>query len=281
MISVVVVTYNRKRLLKRCLDSLLNQNFNKECEIIIIDNGSDDGTEEFIKKEYNRGVKFINNKKRLNLSTCKNLGIEIASGDITAFIDDDCVASNNWLEVIQDSLGNYDIVGGAVLPITQAQFPWWWRSSLDWLIGINPKPNKKILPIGSNIAFKKYALEKLQEDEKYNPIDNNQYLPYAEDNYRVKRALTLGFSIKINQDMIVYHYIPRQRLKIAYLIRRSYNDGFAWATRERDVKIFIYRFIALIINPVRFLISWDINQLFRMIVSISYMFNYFGRQPLY
>lgn len=269
-----MVTYNRKLLLKECLDSLFNQNFAKEYEIIIIDNCSADGTEEVIKRGYNKRVKFITNPRKLSLVACKNLGLKMSSGDMIAFIDDDCVASNNWLEVIENSLDNYDFVGGPVLPMSTTIFPWWWNNSLNWLIGINLKPNNKYLPLGSNLAFKKSVLETLQEGMEYFLIDSNQYLPYMEDNVRVKKALSLGFSMKIDPDMVVCHYIPQERFKIAYLIKRSYREGCAWVNWERNVKSLIFSFICLIINPVRLLISGNINRFFRLVVNVSYILNY-------
>lgn len=161
MINVVMVTYNRKLIIDKCLDTILNQDFNEEFEIIVIDNCSCDGTEEFIKTKFNKRVKLIENKTRLNLLACKNLGLNLACGDIIAFIDDDCLASKDWLKAIRNSLTNYDFVGGVVLPTPDTKFPWWWRESLDWLIGINLKPNMKFLPLGSNIAFRRSALEKI------------------------------------------------------------------------------------------------------------------------
>lgn len=274
MFSVILVTYNRKLLLKECLNSLFNQNFGKEYEIIIIDNCSSDGTGEVIKKEYNKKVKLITNPTKLSLVACKNLGLKMSSGDMIAFIDDDCVTSNNWLEVIENSLDNYDSVGGPVLPMPTTRFPWWWNNSLNWLIGINLKPNNKYLPLGSNIAFKKSVLEVLQEDIKYIAIDHNQYLPYMEDNFRVKKALSLGFSMKIDPNMIVYHYIPQERFKLFYLVKRSYWEGCTWVDWERNVKSLILSFICLIINPVRLLISGNINRFFRLIVNVSYILNY-------
>jgi hypothetical protein len=200
--------------------------------------------------------------------------VQASRGDIIAFIDDDCLASKNWLKDIDNYLQDYDFVGGAVLPNPTAKFPWWWQNSLNWLIGINPEPNRKFLPLGSNLAFKKNVLDKMSEINQIKPTGTYQYLPYREDYYRVKKALDSGFSMGINKDMIVYHDIPKARFTIAYLLKRSYNEGCAWLNYERCFKNFIFSFFILPVHFVRLLISLDINYFFRMITSISYIINY-------
>lgn len=274
MISVIVVTYNRKFLLKECIESILNQKINEEVEIIVMDNYSCDKTEDFIKKCLGDRAKFFKNKSRMSLSACKTSGVNVASGEVIAFIDDDCLASEDWLNEIKKSLNSYDFVGGLTLPTPDIVFPWWWTRSLDWLIGINTKPNEKFPPLGSNIAFNKYVLDALQKDEQNIILRYSQYLPYGEDNYRIKKALVLEFSMGINPNMIVYHQIPRKRLSIAYLIKRSYNEGHALVSYENRLRNVLFSFIALPYNLVRLLISLDINRFFRMISYGSYILHF-------
>lgn len=278
MISIIVVTYNRKNLLRQCLQSLLNQNYHKKYEIIVIDNASSDATAGLIKNEYPKKVKFLRRNARSPLSVCKNEGIKIALGDIIAFIDDDCWAKDNWLRVIEDSLINHDLLGGAVLPAPRTIFPWWWRNSLNWLIGINPVPAYTFLPLGSNIAFKKYVLEKIRQHVKSSANNFHQHLPYAQDNYRVRQALSLGFSLLVKTELIVYHHLPKERLKFFSLTRRSYQEGVAWVCLEKNRKTFIVSFVAFLLAPLRLIFSWDINRFFRMVVRLSYIANYFRKR---
>jgi glycosyltransferase involved in cell wall biosynthesis len=273
MISVIVVTYNRKLLLNQCLESILTQIINKEVEIIVIDNCSCDGTEDFIKNRFGDRVKFFKNKARLSLWSCKTLGFNLAGANKIIFIDDDCIASKNWLNEARKSLISYDFVGGAVLPMSTTKFPRWWNKSLNWLIGINPEPSKKFLPLGSNVTFNKYVLDGLQKNNKDNTLTYNQFLPYVEDNYRINKALTLGFLLGINPNMIVYHQVSKQRLKINYLIKRSYNEGRALATYKNGFHNILFSFFALPYNLARLFISLDINRGFRMIAYGSHILN--------
>lgn len=274
MVTIAVVTYNRRLMLQECINSLLSQDAGEDFEIIIIDNCSTDDTEAFIRRQMCGRIKIIRNKKRLSIWDCKKLAVEHSSGDIIAFIDDDCLTKENWLKVTRASLSKYDFVGGVVLPTSDTKFPWWWRQSLDWLVGINTDPGEKYLPLGSNIAFRKYVLDTLYKDEQNIILEYNQYLPYAEDNYRVKKALSFGFSIEINPNMIVYHQILRKRLKIAYLIKRSFNEGRALVNYENKLSNIFFSFVSLPYNIVRLVISLDINRIFRIISNGSYILHY-------
>lgn len=96
-VSVVICTYNRRDYLARCLDYLQCQS-NQNFEVIIVDGPSDDGTKELI-ADWKGRIKFSENRER-NLSISRNIGIELASGDIVAFIDDDAIPFDNWIENI-------------------------------------------------------------------------------------------------------------------------------------------------------------------------------------
>lgn len=65
-VVAVVVTYNRKELLKECIEALLNKS-SKKCDVLVIDNNSNDGTYEYIKK-------YIDDKKIIYKNTGENLG---------------------------------------------------------------------------------------------------------------------------------------------------------------------------------------------------------------
>lgn len=86
-ISIIIPTFNSKKYLERCIESLLKQSY-KNIEIIIIDDGSNDGTEELINKKYLNNVQYIK-QHNLGVSAARNKGIEIATGDYIFFIDAD------------------------------------------------------------------------------------------------------------------------------------------------------------------------------------------------
>ena len=94
-ISVVIPTYNRKELLKRSIDSVINQTI-KPSEIIIVDDGSNDGTEAMVKKKYD-SLKLIKQKNK-GASAARNFGIKVSSGEWICFLDSDDEWMSNKLE---------------------------------------------------------------------------------------------------------------------------------------------------------------------------------------
>lgn len=93
-ISIIIPVYNTEKYLKRCLNSIINQNF-KEIEIIIINDCSTDNSLEIIKKyiEIEKRIILINKEKNEGLSAARNSGIEIAKGEYILHID-----SDDWIE---------------------------------------------------------------------------------------------------------------------------------------------------------------------------------------
>lgn len=115
-VSVIVPVYNNKRGITKFLKSLLNQNYNKDLfEIIIVDNGSTDGTVENI-KQFDVTLLLEHNKLRSPYSA-RNRGIEKASGNIIALLDSTCIPKENWLSegVRCFHKEKADIVGGNII----------------------------------------------------------------------------------------------------------------------------------------------------------------------
>ena len=94
-ISVVIPTYNRIELLKRSIDSVINQTI-KPSEIIIVDDGSNDVTEAMVKKKYD-SLKIIKQKNK-GVSAARNSGIKASSGEWICFLDSDDEWKNDKLE---------------------------------------------------------------------------------------------------------------------------------------------------------------------------------------
>jgi glycosyltransferase involved in cell wall biosynthesis len=99
-ISVIIPTYNRKSILQECLQSLLNQSIStSDYEILVISDGSDDGTKEFMAdfiKAHKNVFYFAQNKK--GPSSARNVGIRQARGKYLLFTGDDIIASGDLLK---------------------------------------------------------------------------------------------------------------------------------------------------------------------------------------
>ena len=112
--SVIIPTYNRAKLLKRAIESVLNQTF-KDFELIVVDDGSTDNTKEVVTGY--REVKYVYQGNSGGAAKPKNTGIKIAQGKYIAILDSD----DEWLptklekqvELLESS--DFDVVGCNIL----------------------------------------------------------------------------------------------------------------------------------------------------------------------
>ncbi|MGF1567781.1 MAG: glycosyltransferase [Nodosilinea sp.] len=96
-VSVVICTYNRANYIERCLEYLQYQT-NQSFEVVVINGPSKDKTEEVLRR-YAGKIKIGSNPEQ-NLSISRNLGIELSSGDLIAFIDDDALPFDDWVDTL-------------------------------------------------------------------------------------------------------------------------------------------------------------------------------------
>lgn len=92
-ITVIMPTYNRCNMLKEALQSILNQTF-KDFELIVIDDCSNDGTQEYLTEQAQKDSRiiYIRNKKNMHYNYGLRLGCKMAKGEYIARMDDDDVS---------------------------------------------------------------------------------------------------------------------------------------------------------------------------------------------
>lgn len=98
-LSIIIVSYNTKRLLKECIDSVISASIKPfNLEIIIVDNASTDGSIEILSNKYKvLGIKLIENKENMGFSKANNLGVKEAKGRYLLFLNPDTVVNKNTL----------------------------------------------------------------------------------------------------------------------------------------------------------------------------------------
>lgn len=106
-ISIIILNYNNKNIINRCIDSLIKYNKRYNYEIIVVDNNSTDGSYEELKVKYKNKIKLVKNKVN-GCSSGRNLGVENATKDYILFLDSDQWVLNdywldNYLELIESN----------------------------------------------------------------------------------------------------------------------------------------------------------------------------------
>ena len=111
LISIIIVNYNGKKWLKKCLDSLYAQTY-QNFEIIFVDNNSSDDSVKFVKEAYPNTI-IIKSGKNLGFSGGNNLGIKNSKGEFILLMNNDTWTENDFLERIVDfyKKNNFDIIG--------------------------------------------------------------------------------------------------------------------------------------------------------------------------
>lgn len=102
LFSIIVPTYNRAHLISRSINSIINQNY-KNWELIIVDDGSTDNTEEVVDSLNDKRIRYFykNHEER---SIARNFGIDKAKGEYLSFLDDDDYYFSEFLETFYDKL---------------------------------------------------------------------------------------------------------------------------------------------------------------------------------
>ena len=115
-VSVVIATRNRAEWLRETLDSVTRQTRQPD-EVVVVDNASTDHTREVVVSFADRlNVRYVHEPRR-GIPHARNAAVRSATGDIVAFIDDDCVASEDWLKYVEIPFlrdPNVGVVGGEV-----------------------------------------------------------------------------------------------------------------------------------------------------------------------
>ena len=101
-VSIIVVNWERRDLLRACLRSLEAQTF-RDFEILVVDNGSRDGSAEMVEREFPQ-ARVIRNPANRGFCAANNQGIALAGGRYVALLNNDAEADPRWLESLVAAL---------------------------------------------------------------------------------------------------------------------------------------------------------------------------------
>ncbi len=106
-VSIIVPIYNAERYLKKCIDSILNQT-KEELEIILVNDGSKDNSEEIIKSYNDKRIKYYKNKNQ-GIGKTRNFGIQKATGKYLMFLDSDDFLEKDACEKLYNKAETYGL----------------------------------------------------------------------------------------------------------------------------------------------------------------------------
>lgn len=164
-ISVAIVTRNRETYLEECLRSLIKQ-IVMPIEVVIVDNGSTDRTNDLCKKYSNILPIRYYFESKIGTAYARNRALAVSLSPITAFLDDDCIASSDWLKEIEKAhRRNPDVIAiqGScrVIPFKGALSYVYQTSYYHWLSNLTYGKNKLLTLDTANASFKNELIKKL------------------------------------------------------------------------------------------------------------------------
>jgi len=109
-LSIVIVSYNTRMLLAQCLDSIIKETPSLVFEIIVVDNNSEDGTQEMLARTFPQ-VKVLVNKENWGFAAANNRGIQAAIGDYVLLLNPDTVILHGAIEKTFEFLSSHTKAG--------------------------------------------------------------------------------------------------------------------------------------------------------------------------
>lgn len=230
-LSIIIVSFNSKEVLRGCLGSLFGnyaeEFVDKQYEIIVVDNGSADGSVQMIKSEFPR-VELIETKENLGFAKGNNLGIKKAQGRLVLFLNPDTIVPVGTLSTMINHIDSDSSIGVATCLIELSGnrgidldchrgFPTPW-ASFGYFIGLEklfPKSRifgqyhetwKNLSTIHEiDSAVGAFMLVRREVGEKVGWWDEDFFF-YGEDLDLCFRVKEIGLKVMYNPKVKIYHY---------------------------------------------------------------------------
>lgn len=235
-ISVVICTYTEKRWddLVGAVESVKRQTYTPQ-EIIVVVDYNPALLE--MARERLEDVVVVENIDVKGLSGARNSGIAVAISSLIAFLDDDAIASPEWLKLLSEGFIHEHIlgIGGPIIPTWSTIKPDWLPEEFYWVIGCTyrgmPLTHSKIRnPIGANMCFRRAIFESVGGFRS--EIGRLGTLPMGCEEtelcIRVRQQWPQSYFLYL-PSVSVSHRVPANRTTWSYFCSRCYSEGLSKA----------------------------------------------------
>ena len=229
-LSIIIVSFNTKELLKDCLTSLVthyqSQFSQKQFEIIVVDNASNDGTQLELKKRF-PDIYLIENRKNLGFAKANNLGVKKSQGEMVLFLNPDTKVPENTLTTMTDYLQVNPKVGiatckvvltdGSIDDASHRGFPTPWRA-MTHFIGLSKLFPRSQLFNGYHLGYQNmgetheidscvgaFLMIKRDIGDELHWFDED-YFWYGDDLDLCYRAKQAGYQVMYVPTVSIIHY---------------------------------------------------------------------------
>ncbi len=239
-ISIIICAYTEDRwdALVAAVESVQGQTLPPEEIIVVVDHNP-----QLLKRVQALNVITVENTGVRGLSGARNSGIIAATGGIIAFLDDDAVATPNWLMLLNEGFSDPAVlgVGGAILPLWQSHKSRWLPEEFYWVVGCTYRgmPTRAAMvrnPIGANMSFRREVFDTVGGFRSEIGRVGRRALGCEETELciRARQYWPLrGFLYQPQAE--VFHRVPRDRISWRYFCSRCYFEGISKALVSRYV----------------------------------------------
>ena len=112
-VSIVILCRNNLEYTKKCIESI-RKNTEVSYQLVVVDNGSSDGTCQYLEIVLKDRDVLIWNPKNIGFSSANNLGARVASGEYLCFLNNDCEVGSGWVRQLLEAAKNSALVGASV-----------------------------------------------------------------------------------------------------------------------------------------------------------------------
>jgi glycosyltransferase involved in cell wall biosynthesis len=246
VISVIIATRNRARLLESTLEAITSQRWpGQPFELIVADNASTDDTHAVVDRAARHGevpVVYLH-ESRPGKSHALNLAIARARGWLFVLTDDDVLPEPSWLSAYVRAFEETgaDFAAGRILPLWEVSPPRWMSPALYGVLAIpDGGPvrlplarglNDHVMPIGANMAVRRHVVERIGGwNTSLGKLQGT--LRTGEDHEFALRMTAAGFTGVYEPRACVRHRVPAERLHKRYFHRWFYDNGAIVADLE-------------------------------------------------
>lgn len=226
--TVVVPTFNGATVLGTCLLSLLAQDLTQPYEVVVVDDGSTDGTRRVVEQARGAcrdGVYLrYESQEHLGLNAGRNRGVKVARAGLVCLVDDDVEAPPSWLGALVTGAGQHpqaDALGGPILLRIEGHHPRHCRA--DRLpatqLDMGPEPVWDRTVYGANLALRPTSLE------LGGPF--REGMGRGDEEEWEGRLLAAGGHILYLPEAWVWHRRTQAQLGWRDLMWRSYRQGYS------------------------------------------------------
>jgi len=194
-VSIIIPAYNEENLIASCLDSLLNQDYQKDrYEIIVVNDGSTDQTKNIIERyTFKYSNLILINKDNRGKASAQNFGLKYAKGKYILITDSDAIVEKKWISKMVNDLVKYDIVIGSYYSKENHKLLEKIQNS-HYLIKFKYGGLKGRPCIGVNNGFRKSVIVSIGNFDESKTSVTDDFIKRAED---------IGLKIYFNPNIVV------------------------------------------------------------------------------